>query len=182
MAFAGMIIIAWSFWWMSSLNLEIAERNIVIPRIVQVLGVGVITVPISTVIFRFLPKTESSQAAGIYALMRNEGGSIGIALVSTMLQRKAQLHQLVLGQHISPSSGLVEQYLGGAAMSGGRGNFADLRYSAMVRLYGAMQRQAMVLSYMDQFRMLCGMILCMAPLIFLLKRPPSPKNVELETH
>jgi DHA2 family multidrug resistance protein len=44
---------------------------------VQVLGAGIITVPVSIVIFRFLRKTESSQAAGLYELMRNEGGSIG---------------------------------------------------------------------------------------------------------
>jgi len=82
---------------MSSLNLQISKIDIVVPRIVQVLRVGIITVPISTVIFRFIPKTDSSQAAGLYALMRNEGGSLGIAFVSTMLQRKSQVHQQMLG-------------------------------------------------------------------------------------
>ena len=89
LAFFGLIVISISFWWMSLLNLDISEGQIILPRILQVLGVGIITVPISTVIFRFLPKDQSSQAAGIYALMRNEGGSLGIALVSTMLQRRA---------------------------------------------------------------------------------------------
>ena len=113
LAFCGIVIIASSFWWMASLNLDISEGEIILPRIVQVLGIGMITVPISTVIFRFLPRTESSQAAGIYALMRNEGGSLGIAWVSTMLQRNAQVHQQILGQHITASNGLVQQYLGG---------------------------------------------------------------------
>ena len=119
MVFFGLVVLASSFWWMSSLNLEIAERDIILPRIVQVLGAGIITVPVSTIIFRFLPKTESSQAAGLYALMRNEGGSIGIALVSTMLQRKAQLHQQMLGQHITASNGLVQQYIARAPASPG---------------------------------------------------------------
>jgi DHA2 family multidrug resistance protein len=57
----GLVVVASSFWWMSSLNLEIAERDIILPRVVQVLGAGIITVPVSTIIFRFLPKTESSQ-------------------------------------------------------------------------------------------------------------------------
>ena len=95
MIFFGLVVVASSFLWMSSLNLGIAERDIILPRIVQVLGAGIITAPVSTIIFRFFLKTDSSQAAGLYALMRNEGGSIGIALVSTMLQRKAQVHQQI---------------------------------------------------------------------------------------
>jgi DHA2 family multidrug resistance protein len=180
LVFCGIIVIATSFWWMSSLNLDISEGQIILPRILQVLGVGIITVPISTVIFRFLPTTESSQAAGIYALMRNEGGSLGIALVSTMLQRKAQVHQQVLGQHITASRNLIQQYVGRAAAA--PGNIPDHQYFAMASFYNAMQRQAMLLSYMDQFRMLCGVMLCMLPLIFFLKRPPALKHVELEAH
>lgn len=180
MIFVGMLMMASSFWWMSSLNLDIAERNIVLPRILQVMGSGLVTVPISTIIFRFLPKTESSQAAGLYALTRNEGGSLGIALVSTMLQRKAQVHQQMLGQHITASNPLVQQYLGSVA--GSPGNPSDHRYSAMALLYNALQRQATLLSYMDQFRMLCGIMLCMLPLIFFLKRPPAQKHIELDAH
>jgi hypothetical protein len=63
------VVLASSFWWTFSLNLEIAERDIILPRIVQVLGAGIITVPLGTIIFRFLPKTESSQAAGLNALI-----------------------------------------------------------------------------------------------------------------
>jgi DHA2 family multidrug resistance protein len=180
MVFGGLLIVASSFWWMSSLNLQISERDIALPRIVQVLGVGLITVPISTVMFRFLPKTESSQAAGLYALMRNEGGSFGIALVSTLLQRNAQIHQQILGENITASSSLVQQYIGRAMDSSG--NVADHRYFALANLYNAMQRQAMLLSYMDQFRMLCGIVLCMVPLVFFLKRPPAQKLVELDVH
>jgi DHA2 family multidrug resistance protein len=180
MIFAGMLVAASAYWWMSSLNLEIAQTNVVLLRIVQILGICLVTVPVSTVIFRFLPKTESSQAAGLYALMRNEGGSIGIALVTTMLQRKAQLHQQTLGAHITGSSGLVRQYIDRAAA--GPGNVADHRHLAMAKLYKGLQQQSMLLSYMDQFRMLCGIMLCTLPLIFFLKRPPTHKHMELDAH
>jgi DHA2 family multidrug resistance protein len=180
MVFSGMVLIASSCWWMSSLNLDVAERDLILPRIVQVLGLGLITVPVSTIVFRFVPKTESSQAAGLYALVRNEGGSLGIALVSTMLQRKAQLFQQTLGQHITASTGMVQQTI--AQGAAGAGNHAGNTYSAMARLYLAMQRQAMLLSYMDQFRMLCGIMLCMLPLVFFLRRPPAQKHIELEAH
>jgi DHA2 family multidrug resistance protein len=180
MVFSGMVLIASSCWWMASLNLDVAERNLILPRIVQVLGLGLITVPVSTIVFRFVPKTESSQAAGLYALVRNEGGSLGIALVSTMLQRKAQTFQQTLGQHITASNAFVQQAISQGAA--GAGNHADNTYSAMAQLYLQMQRQAMLLSYMDQFRMLCGIMLCMLPLVFFLRRPPAQKHIELEAH
>jgi DHA2 family multidrug resistance protein len=180
MVFSGMVLIASSCWWMASLNLDIAERDLILPRIVQVLGLGLITVPVSTIVFRFVPKTESSQAAGLYALVRNEGGSLGIALVSTMLQRKAQVYQQILGQHVTASTGAVQQALG--QMSAGPGNTADNHYYAMAQMYNALQRQAMLLSYMAQFRLLCGVMVCMLPLVFFLKRPPAQKHIELEAH
>jgi len=180
MVFSGMFLIASSCWWMSSLNLDIAERDLILPRIVQVLGLGLITVPVSTIVFRFIPKTESSQAAGLYALVRNEGGSLGIALVSTMLQRRAQVFQTVLGQHVTASNGVVQQTI--RQMASGSGNPADNHYFAMAQLYQGMQRQALLLSYMDQFKLLCGIMLCMMPLAFFLKRPPAQKHIELEAH
>jgi DHA2 family multidrug resistance protein len=52
----------------------------------------------------------------------------------------------------------------------------------MANLYSTMQRQAMLLSYMDQFRMLCGIVLCVLPLVLFLKRPAAQKHVELDAH
>jgi DHA2 family multidrug resistance protein len=176
----GLLTIAGGVLWMSVLNLDIAERDLVLPRIVQVMGVGLVTVPLSTIMFRFLPKTESSQAAGLYALMRNEGGSLGIALVSTMLQRKAQLHQQILGEHMVASNGALQQFVARAAS--GAGNAFDGTYSAMAQVYNAMGRQATLLAYMDQFRMLGVLLLLLVPLVFFLKRPPHQGKIELDAH
>ncbi len=180
MVFSGLLLMASSLWWMASLNLDVGEWNLIAPRIVQVLGMGLITVPVSTMIFRFIPKTESSQAAGLYALVRNEGGSLGIAAVSTLLQRRAQMFQETLGQHVTASNGLVQQTVGQAMA--GPGNAADRHYFALAEIYAAMQRQAMMLSYMEQFRILCGVLVCMLPLVFFLKRPPVEKHIELDAH
>ncbi|SNS94076.1 MFS transporter, DHA2 family, multidrug resistance protein [Granulicella rosea] len=174
MVFSGMILIASACWWMGSLNLDISEKSMILPRIVQVLGLGLITVPVSTMVFRFIPKTESSQAAGLYALVRNEGGSLGIALVSTMLQRRTQMFQMTLGQHITATTGAVQQAV--------RGQGPDQAYFTLANLYAQMQRQATLLAYMDQFKMLAVMMLCMLPLVFFLKRPPVQKHIELDAH
>jgi DHA2 family multidrug resistance protein len=165
---------------MGSMNLDVAEHNFIIPRIVQVMGLGLITVPVSTIVFRFIPKTESSQGAGLYALVRNEGGSIGIALVSTMLQRRSQVFQTVLGQHIGASDATVQNAI--AQLSAVPGNAADTHYFALAELYRKMQEQASLLAYMDQFKMLCVIMVLMLPLVFFLKRPPAQKHIELDAH
>lgn len=180
MIFTGLSCIAISCWWMGSMNLQVSEWDMIVPRILQVVGVGLTTVPISTIMFRFLPKDQSSQAAGIYALVRNEGGSIGIAISSTLLQRKAQVHQQILSQHLNASSTVVQQALAG--MTSHVGNAADDHYAAMARLYNMMQQQANLLSYMEQFRFLGVVILLLLPLILMLKRPPVQKKIELDAH
>jgi MFS transporter, DHA2 family, multidrug resistance protein len=62
------------------------------------------------------------------------------------------------------------------------GSVADHRYFAMSNLYKAMQRQAMLLAYMDQFRMLCGIILLILPLVLFLEGPEDQNHVELDAH
>ncbi|MFC5861476.1 DHA2 family efflux MFS transporter permease subunit [Acidicapsa dinghuensis] len=178
--FAGLTLIGISLWWMGSMNLQAAEIDMIMPRILQVLGVGLTTVPISTIMFRFLPREQSSQAAGIYALVRNEGGSIGIAISSTLLQRKAQMYQEVLSQHTDGSSPWVHQAV--SAMAAHPGNALDNHYAALARLYDAMLQQANLLSYMDQFRALGLVILLVMPLLLMLKRPGVQKRIELDAH
>ena len=96
-------------WWLSLANLSVSEWTFIWPRIVQVMGLGMVSVPLSTIMFRFLPTDQSSNAAGLYALVRNEGGSIGIAVASTFLQRTAQVHQNYLAANLTASNPLAQQ-------------------------------------------------------------------------
>jgi DHA2 family multidrug resistance protein len=178
----GILTMTAGTWWLSLGNLEIAESNLVWPRVLQIMGLGLTTVPLSTIMFRFLPAEQSSNAAGIYALVRNEAGSIGIALSSTMLQRKAQVHQTYLAAHITASDVRAMQTahaLGGAT---GR-SAADSAYAGLALLYQQVQQQAELLAYMDQYRMFTYMLLGLLPLILFLKRPPKQQGkVELDVH
>jgi len=178
--FLGLSCIAISLFWMGSMNLGVAEKDMILPRILQVMGVGLTTVPVSTIMFRFLPKEQSGQAAGLYALVRNEGGSIGIALSSTMLERKTQAYQQQLSQHLDPASPLVREAMGGQGQT--LMHYGQQGYNQMALLYERMQQQALLLSYMDLFRTLCGATVVLLPLILFLKRPPAMKHVELDAH
>ena len=183
----GITTIALGTWWLSLGNLDMAESNLIWPRVMQILGLGMTTVPLSTIMFRFLPADQTSNAAGIYSLVRNEGGSIGIALSSTFLQRAAQTHQAYLGAHINPSNLLAIRAAHALAVTNGSvasaGSASNSAYAGLAMLYGQVQRQAELLAYMDQYRMFAYMLACLIPLVLLLKRPPRLfGNIELEVH
>jgi len=171
MIFAGLVTITVATWWLSLGNLQMSESNLVWPRVLQIMGLGMTTVPLSTIMFRFLPADQSSNAAGIYALVRNEGGSIGIALSSTFLQRAAQTHQTYLAANLTASN--VVRH----------GATPDSAYASMALLYGKVQEQAALLAYMDQYRMFAYLLALLLPLVFLLKRPPKVVGkIELDVH
>ena len=180
-------MIALGTWWLSLGNLDMAESNLIWPRVVQILGLGMTTVPLSTIMFRFLPADQTSSAAGIYALVRNEGGSIGIALSSTFLERAAQTHQAYLGAHINPSNPLAARAAHALATVHGSvaatGSAADSAYAGLAMLYGQVQRQSALLAYMDQYRMFAYLLAALVPLVLFLKRPPRlTGKIELEAH
>jgi DHA2 family multidrug resistance protein len=187
MIVAGLATIALGTWWLSLGNLQMGEASLIWPRVVQVLGIGMTTVPLSTIMFRFLPTDQSSNAAGIYALVRNEGGSIGIAISSTFLERAAQTHQAYLGAHLSASNPVAIRAAQAFAAAHGTiassGSASNNAYAGLAMLYQQVQRQASLLAYMDQYRMFAYLLVCLLPLVFFLKRPPrSTGKIELDAH
>ncbi len=178
----GIVTITAGTYWLSLGNLGVAESNLIWPRVLQVMGLGMTTVPLSTIMFRFLPADQSSNAAGIYALVRNEGGSIGIALSSTFLQRTAQAHQTYLAADLTASSPAALQAMHGAGAAQGF-SAANSGYAGMTLLYAQLQRQATLLAYMDQYRMFGYLLFALLPLVLFLKRPPRiVGKIELEAH
>lgn len=168
-------------WWLSLGNLQVSEASLIWPRVLQMLGLAMCTVPISTIMFRFLPVEQSSNAAGIYALVRNEGGSIGIAISSTFLQRRAQTHQAYLAAHITASNVQAMQAAHALGLATG-GATANDGYAGLALLYHQLQRQATLLAYMDQYRMFAYLLLFLFPAVLLLKRPRHTGKVELDAH
>jgi DHA2 family multidrug resistance protein len=187
MIIVGLATIAFGTWWLSLGNLDMGESSLIWPRVVQVLGIGMTTVPLSTIMFRFLPTDQSSNAAGIYALVRNEGGSIGIAISSTFLERSAQTHQAYIGAHMTASNPMAQHAAQALAAAHGTiassGSASNNAYAGLAMLYGQVQRQASLLAYMDQYRMFAYMLIGLLPLVFFLKRPPRTTGpIELEAH
>jgi len=134
---------------------------------------GFIFVPLTTMAMGTLPNEQMGNASGVFNLMRNTGGSLGIAAMTTMLSRGSQIHQAALIHNINPYDPEVQQRLQqlGHALPGAGGD-----QQAYGVIYGMVARQAMLLSYIDNFRMLAFLCVLCLPAVFLFKRVRAKKG------
>jgi DHA2 family multidrug resistance protein len=179
----GLMIVAFAGFWMSTLTLQIAPHNVVWPRVVQVLGAGMMFVPLNTVAYRFMPRNQVNNATGLYALVRNEGSSIGVALVTTLLQRHTQVHQVYLSERVNPLNRQAMDLIHKAAGIVPTADAAAAMHEGLKSVYQLVQQQAALLSYMDMYRLFGTLCLLVLPLVFLMKRAGHDKqSAEVPVH
>jgi DHA2 family multidrug resistance protein len=125
-----------------------------------------------------MPKDKVNRATGLINLARNIGGSCGIAMVTTMLERRAQYHQNVLMSHITPYDFAFRETLGGAARAAmAHGTPAALApRQAQAMLYGLVQRESVMMAFVDNFWLLGITFLALIPLMLLVKSTSHPRR------
>jgi len=165
----GLGILGYSVLLLSSLNLSMSMVSVVLPNVINGFATGFIFVPLTTMAMGRLHKEKIGNAAGIYNLVRNIGGSIGIATVTTFLVRGSQIHQQYLVGNVTGGSLAARDLIRGLETNFGLAG-ADL-YTAHRRalgaLYGIVQQQASLLAYVDNFRLLGYLALVSIPLALL---------------
>ncbi|MFZ0201683.1 MAG: DHA2 family efflux MFS transporter permease subunit [Candidatus Sulfotelmatobacter sp.] len=168
----GLVMLSASLFNMTRFDLEIDFRTAAMARILQAAGMAFLFVPINTAAYAFLPRDKNNAASGLMNLARNIGGSVGISLVTTMLDRRTQVHLNDLSRHLSASNPAFQSMLQGTAQAmrahGANAAFATQQAYALIE--GTVQRQATMLAYIDDFRFLGWAILAMVPLVFLMKK------------
>jgi DHA2 family multidrug resistance protein len=119
-----------------------------------------------------IPNEQIGNASGLYNLLRNIGGSIGIAVVNTIVIRRQQLHRTELSHHLSNTNPnmqnrlmAIESYLHSRGASP-----ADAVHQAQALLERSLNGQAALWSYVDDFRGLALVCLICIPLVFALKK------------
>ena len=169
----GFAVFGYSALVLSDVNLVIGMGSVAVPNFINGFGGGFVFVPLTTMTMGLLKKTEIGNAAGIYNLVRNIGGSIGISALTANLVRGAQAHQNYLAGQVSPSDPAAGAALAGLAthFSVAGADAVTAHREALGALYGNMQQQAAVLAYADNFRLLGYLTLASIPLVLLLVRP-----------
>lgn len=168
----GLPMLSFALFHMTRFDTSVDFRTIATARIFQAIGLAFLFVPINTAAYGFIPKGKNNQASGLINLARNIGGSVGISFVTTMLARRAQVHQTNLVEHVNPGSGRLQAVIEAAKhMLIGRGSSAP---EAARQAYGLVaarvDQQATMLAYIDNFWMLGAIVLIMIPFVFLMKR------------
>jgi MFS transporter, DHA2 family, multidrug resistance protein len=158
---------------LASLNLDISMGSVAWPNFFNGFGGGFVFVPLTTLAMGRLRKQEIGNAAGIYNLVRNLGGSIGISALTAFLERGAQTHQNYLGTHLSAGSPVATATLQGltARFAQGGADGVTAHREAMGAMYASMQQQASLMAYADNFRLLGYLSILCIPLVLLLARP-----------
>ncbi len=155
------------------LNLDTGYWDVFWPQFMQGVSLALLFVPLTTVTMDSISREQMGNATSIFNLMRNIGGSMGIAAATTYLERSSQEHINVLARHVDPYSPQAQQMIAGvrAALIARGSDPATAGQQAYGTLFGMIQRQASMLSFIDTFRLLAGVFLVMLPLLLLMRRP-----------
>jgi len=169
----GLVVGSVTLFWLGSLNQSLGYWDIFWPQFIQGLGLGLLFVPLTTITMGPIPRENMGNATSIFNLMRNIGGSMGIAAATTLLARHRQSHSSTLASHIDAYSlqarALVEQLRSAFVAQGA--DLATATERARLALFGMVQREAMMLSFTDIFRWLSLMFIAMLPLLLLMRSP-----------
>ncbi len=171
---------ALAMWHFTQLNTDLAFSTAAFARMLQAVGLPFLFVPITTIAYVGLKPTESNQASALMNVMRNVGGTIGIATAQTMIAQRQQFHQARYVESLNP---LNPSYVNGLnqmtqALQGAGQPPAAASRQALGQLYGQLGRQAGMLSYIDVFHTFMVIVLCCLPLLLFMQGPKKGQAAE----
>lgn len=168
----GVIVCAYATYLMSKFNLYADFYTISWPRIVLGIGMGFFFVPFTTLTMSGIKKEEMGNATAVYNLLRNLGGSFGVAFVTTMLSRRAQFHQFRLVEHLTPFDTTYQSAVNKSAQilqyQGFDGSLSQ--QGGLAVIYKQLLRQASMMSFNNAFYLTSIIMICILPLVLLMKR------------
>jgi DHA2 family multidrug resistance protein len=163
----GLALMALSLWQMSGFALNMDRRPIIVSGIIQGLALGFLFVPLNILAFGTIEAKFRTTAASLLNLARNIGGSIGISVVTVLLARNLQVSHADLAAHVTPYSLPPVN----PAITMGAPPVTD---TALALLDAEINRQALMIAYLDDFHLMMIVTLCAIPLLLLLRKPKRP--------
>lgn len=167
----GFLILGSSLVHMTTFSLNMDYPTIVIARCMQASGLALLFIPINTMAYANLPKGKNNNASAILNLSRNLGGSVGIAIVTTVLAWRSQYHQSVLVSHLTPYDPAYNEWVARSAklMTSLGLDPSSASSASLGFLQREVGRQAMMLAYLDNFLLIGLCAFAMVPLALMLK-------------
>jgi DHA2 family multidrug resistance protein len=165
-------------YWMALMNLFISPGQVVWPQVVVIVGLSMIFVSINVAAFKYIPPHLRGAAVGLFALLRNEGGSVGTSLAKALEWRREHFHTARVGEFLDPLNPAVNSFLqeGRAFFFQQTGDPAASRQMTLQSLADLRQQQAASLAYFDDFWLFAVLALGLVFLVPLMKRSVAEKG------
>jgi drug resistance transporter, EmrB/QacA subfamily len=175
----GLVVGGLTMLWLGEVNLDAGYWDFVWPQVLQGLGLSLLFVPLTTVSMATIEPQRMGYATSLFNLMRNIGGSVGIAVTGTMLARRRQAFGSMLGEHVTLFDPATNEMLAQlkAAFLARTGDAVAATNQAYLVLYGMVQRQAAMVSFVMIFRLLGILFFVMVPLVLLMRKPQGPRSI-----
>lgn len=168
----GLLIMAAGNYWMALLNLYVSPSQLVWPRVVLIVGLSMVFVSINVAAFKYIPPQLRGAAVGLFALLRNEGGSVGTSMAQAFKWRREHFHTARVGEFLDPFNSSVTSFLEEARAfalqhTGDPGAAQQIALQALADLR---DQQATSLAYFDDFWLFAMIALALVLLVPLMKR------------
>jgi DHA2 family multidrug resistance protein len=160
---AGLGLTAWSFYKMTGWTPDVSQETIITISMVQGAGLGFLFVPLSAATLSTLPLQDRTEGAGLYSLFRNIGSSVGISVVNALLTRNTQINHALIAAHVT-------------AVNPGFDNpevahfWNPLMASGRAALDAMVTRQAQIIAYIDDYKLLMIATIAVMPLLMVFKQ------------
>jgi DHA2 family multidrug resistance protein len=178
MVAAGLVVMALGQYWMAMMNLQISPWQVVGPRMVLTLGLGLMFAPMSVAAYKYVPPLLRGAAVGLLSLLRTEGGSVGTSMATTIQQRREQFHLARLTDGLGPLNAHVHGYLESAKQLFFQRTGAPARSPllGLNSLDELRQQQGAALAYFDVFWLGAVLAVALVVLVLLMKRSVADKG------
>jgi DHA2 family multidrug resistance protein len=167
----SLAVVAAAMWHYSTFTLATDYRHYALARVYQGLGYGFFFVPVNMIAYSQLRPDQNNRASSLTNFFRNWGGSFGIAMITTVAERRHEFHQTNVGAAISATSGQFAEraksltdYLIGKGLTG-----PDAAAAAQGGIFQQLQHQVSLLAFMDCFRIIAWLTLATIPLLLFVR-------------
>jgi DHA2 family multidrug resistance protein len=169
---AGFLSMASALYFMTThISLQMDFGTAAMLRTYQAIGMPFIFLPSNTMAYMGIPREKGNQIASMNSFVRNIGGSIGIAVISSSLTRQIAKHQNYLVAHAAPGNGTFDQMASSMSqMYAHRGGAEPMR-QAYGRISGLIAGQATTLAYVDIISVLTVVVVCLVPFVLIMRKP-----------
>jgi MFS transporter, DHA2 family, multidrug resistance protein len=182
LAAIGFLITGLALMHMTRIDLQANFTTYMLDNVYVRLGVAFLFIPINTLAYLDVPPGKNNQISSMINMFRNIGASVGISMVSTLTQRRAQIHQDTFSMHLSPFDPEVRGRLSGLTNNLFHAGMSrpDAHHQALGRMYNLVQTQASTEAYLDTLKILAIICFCILPLMLLVKKnDPHAKKAAL---